>query len=266
LTDKAYYLSEELRNIFKPTKISGMKGDFRTGKRINMRKVISYVASNYRKDKIWLRRSDPSQKDYQIILGIDDSLSMNEKNVGYFALEALTTFAIALNKLEVGEIMISAIRNGMTELHPFNKPFSPSEGPKLISNMGFNFSDQVSADFGLAKFMRESIDAFSKDERHKICFIISDGRFNKDVVRPFCLESEEAGILYIYIILDSSDKKSILNYRTSKVEKVNGKTKVSIKNYLEDFPFRNYIIVRDMRELTGIIASIMRDYFMKMDM
>ena len=60
LTDKAYYLSEELRNIFKPTKISGMKGDFRTGKRINMRKVISYVASNYRKDKIWLRRSDPS--------------------------------------------------------------------------------------------------------------------------------------------------------------------------------------------------------------
>lgn len=141
LTDKAYYLSEELRNIFKPTKISGMKGDYRTGKRINMRKVISYVASNYRKDKIWLRRSDPSQKDYQIILAIDDSLSMNEKNVGYFALEALTTFAIALNKLEVGEIMIAAIRSGMTELHPFNKPFSPSEGPKLISNMGFDFSN-----------------------------------------------------------------------------------------------------------------------------
>ena len=190
---------------------------------------------------------------------------MNEKNVGYFALEALTTFAIALNKLEVGEVMISAIRNGMTELHPFNKPFTSSEGPKLISNMGFNFSDQVSADFGLAKFMRESIDSFSKDERHKICFVISDGRFNKDVVRPFCLESEEAGLLYIYIILDCDDKKSIMNYRTSKVEKVDGKTKVSIQNYLEDFPFRNYIIVKDMRELTGIIASIMRDYFMKMD-
>lgn len=76
LRDKASYLAEELRAIFKPTKIAGMKGDYRTGKRLNMRKVIGYVASNYRKDKIWLRRSDPSQKDYQIILGIDDSLSM----------------------------------------------------------------------------------------------------------------------------------------------------------------------------------------------
>lgn len=64
LQDGAYYLSEELRNIFKPTKIAGMKGDYRTGKRLNMRKVISYVASNYRKDKIWLRRAEPSQKDY----------------------------------------------------------------------------------------------------------------------------------------------------------------------------------------------------------
>ena len=76
LQDGAYYLSEELRNIFKPTKIAGMKGDYRTGKRLNMRKVISYVASNYRKDKIWLRRSEPTQKDYQINLAIDDSLSM----------------------------------------------------------------------------------------------------------------------------------------------------------------------------------------------
>ena len=76
LQDGAYYLSEELRNIFKPTKIAGMKGDYRTGKRLNMRKVISYVASNYRKDKIWLRRAEPTQKDYQINLAIDDSLSM----------------------------------------------------------------------------------------------------------------------------------------------------------------------------------------------
>lgn len=76
LQDSALYLSEELRHIFKPTKIAGMKGDYRTGKRLNMRKVISYVASNYRKDMIWLRRSEPTQKEYQIILAIDDSLSM----------------------------------------------------------------------------------------------------------------------------------------------------------------------------------------------
>lgn len=179
----------------------------------------------------------------------------------------MTTLAIALSKLEVGEISITAVRNGMTTLHPFDRPFFSSEGAKLISDIGFDFSDQQSADFGLAKFMRESIDEFAKDSRHKICFVLSDGRFNKDVVRPFCLEAEEAGILYIYIVLDNDEaNKSIMSYRTSKVRTVNGKPKVEITPYLEDFPFKNYIIVKNIKELTGILVSILRDYFSKFDM
>lgn len=119
----------------------------------------------------------------------------------------------------------------------------------------------------MAKFMRESIDQFANDSRHKICFIISDGRFNKDVVRPFSLEAEEAGMLYVYIILDKDEHtKSILNYRTSKVKKVNNKTKVEITPYLEDFPFKNYIIVKDIKELSEILVSILRDYFSKYEM
>lgn len=179
----------------------------------------------------------------------------------------MTTFAIALSKLEIGEINISAIRNGMTTLHDFNKPFTTNQGPKIISNFSFNFSDQVSADLGMAKFMRQSIDSFSKDNRHKICFILSDGRFNKEIVRPLCLESEESGILYVYIILDHEDKKkTILNYRTSKTVKKHGKNKVLITDYLEDFPFKNYIIVRSVKELTSIVAGILRDYFERFDM
>lgn len=41
-----------------------------------MRKVIPYVASQFRKDKIWLRRTKPSKRQYQICLAIDDSSSM----------------------------------------------------------------------------------------------------------------------------------------------------------------------------------------------
>lgn len=52
------------------------RGDYRTGKRLNMRKVIPYIASQFRKDKIWLRRTKPSKRDYQICLAIDDSSSM----------------------------------------------------------------------------------------------------------------------------------------------------------------------------------------------
>ena len=151
LRTRAYNLCEELRNVFKPTKIAGLRGDFRTGKRLNMRKVISYVASNYRKDKIWLRRSDPNQRDYEIALAIDDTLSMSEKNVGYLALESLITLALALTKLEVGKINISGIRNGMHEVLPFSKPFTPSDGQRILMEFSFKFADSMSADLGTAQ-------------------------------------------------------------------------------------------------------------------
>ena len=41
-----------------------------------MRKVIPYIASQFRKDKIWLRRTKPSKREYQICLAVDDSSSM----------------------------------------------------------------------------------------------------------------------------------------------------------------------------------------------
>lgn len=51
-----------------------------------MRKVIPYIASQFRKDKIWLRRTKPSKRNYQICLAVDDSSSMvdnHSKQVQY---------------------------------------------------------------------------------------------------------------------------------------------------------------------------------------
>ena len=45
-----------------------------------MRKVIPYIASQFRKDKIWLRRTKPSKRQYQIMLAVDDSSSMNDNH------------------------------------------------------------------------------------------------------------------------------------------------------------------------------------------
>jgi len=36
--------------------VSSFVGDFKSGKRLNLKKIIGYIASNYNKDKIWLRR------------------------------------------------------------------------------------------------------------------------------------------------------------------------------------------------------------------
>lgn len=62
--------------IFVSLYVLVLRGDYRTGKRLNMRKVIPYIASQFRKDKIWLRRTKPSKREYQICLAVDDSSSM----------------------------------------------------------------------------------------------------------------------------------------------------------------------------------------------
>lgn len=76
----AQELSEQLRLVLEPTKASRLQGDFRTGKRINMRRVIPYIASQFKNDKIWLRRTKPSKRQYQIIMAVDNSKSMMDSN------------------------------------------------------------------------------------------------------------------------------------------------------------------------------------------
>jgi midasin len=76
-----------------------------------MKKVISFIASNYRNDKIWLRRTLPSKRDYKILIAIDDSLSMRENNLGFFSLEASVALQEALQRLEVGKVAVARIRD-----------------------------------------------------------------------------------------------------------------------------------------------------------
>lgn len=129
-----------------PTLIASFKGDYKSGKRLNMKKIIPYIASNFRKDKIWLRRSDPSKRTYQILLAIDDSLSMSQQNVGFFALQSMTTLSLAMSKLEVGQIGIAAIKNGLQLLHDFSKPLTPAESPFILSHFDFTHADSDSSD------------------------------------------------------------------------------------------------------------------------
>lgn len=63
--------------------------------------VIPYIASQFRKDKIWLRRTRPSKRQYQVMLAIDDSESMADNRAGQLACEAVVTICKALTKLEV---------------------------------------------------------------------------------------------------------------------------------------------------------------------
>ena len=80
-------LCEQLRLILEPTVVAKYQGDFRSGRRLNMRKVIPYVASGYRKDNIWLRRARPSRRDYQLLVAVDDTMSMRENHCDQLTLQ-----------------------------------------------------------------------------------------------------------------------------------------------------------------------------------
>ena len=86
-------LCEQLRLVLAPTIATRLAGDYRTGKRINMRRVVAYVASGFRQDRIWLRRTRPAKRAYQVLLAIDDSRSMGDgerfSGAGRLALGAL---------------------------------------------------------------------------------------------------------------------------------------------------------------------------------
>ena len=76
--------------MLEPKQTASLQGDFKTGKRLNMKKIIPFIASGYRNDKIWLRRTMPTKRDYRVLVGIDDSQSMSEQNLRFFSLEAIT--------------------------------------------------------------------------------------------------------------------------------------------------------------------------------
>jgi midasin len=59
-------LTEQLRLILEPSLASRLGGEFRSGKRLNMKRVIGYIASQFRRDKIWMRRSRPDKRRYQV--------------------------------------------------------------------------------------------------------------------------------------------------------------------------------------------------------
>eukprot|EP00828_Plagiopyla_frontata_P047014 TRINITY_DN8573_c0_g1_i1.p1 TRINITY_DN8573_c0_g1~~TRINITY_DN8573_c0_g1_i1.p1 ORF type:complete len:358 (-),score=60.19 TRINITY_DN8573_c0_g1_i1:182-1255(-) len=267
-TQYSLLLSEQLKSILEPQQLSCYKGDFKTGKRLNMKKVIPFIASNFRKDRIWMRRSEPDKRNYQILIALDNTLSMKENDVGILALQSLIILSLALAKIDVGEIGIAGISNGMDLLHDFQIPFTAEAAPYILSTFDFTYSSPDSQDLAIAMFLKESINLFKEKQNNEsmqqICFIISDGKFNKKLVQPLLLEAEEENILYIFIIVDQQDKQnSILTIKSPElIYDENGKfQKVLMKNYLEDFPFKHYIILQHIQEISSVLVDILRQYF-----
>jgi midasin len=168
-------LCEQLRLILEPTKCTRMKGDYRTGRRINMKKIIPYIASQFRKDKIWLRRTKPAQRDYKITIAVDNSRSMDHNNSKELTLQAISLISQALSLLESGKLSVLSFGEKPRILLNHTDQFN---GSKLVKTL--NFLQKQSRIGELLDFVRvgSQEEAASADNGifENLLIILSDGR------------------------------------------------------------------------------------------
>lgn len=267
-------LTEQLRLILAPTQATKMRGDFRTGKRLNIKRIIPYIASNYKRDKIWMRRSVPQKRNYQIMLAVDDSKSMGESGSGQLAFEALALVSKSLNMLEVGEICVVGFGEDVKVAHEFDKPFSSEAGVNIFQQLGFRQTKT-----NVRKLVAESITLFREarsksatsswssaaGELWQLLLIISDGLCEEhEAIRRLVRQAQEERIMIVFVIVDAVRGESIVDMSQAVFEPDpdnGGNQQLKIKRYLEEFPFMYYVVVRDVKVLPEVLATTLRQWF-----
>uniref|UniRef100_K9J478 Midasin n=1 Tax=Desmodus rotundus TaxID=9430 RepID=K9J478_DESRO len=261
-------LCEQLRLILEPTQAAKLKGDYRTGKRLNMRKVIPYIASQFRKDKIWLRRTKPSKRQYQICLAIDDSSSMADNHTKQLAFESLAVIGNALTLLEVGQIAVCSFGESVKLLHPFHEQFNDYSGSQILRLCKFQqkktkiaqFLESVANTFAAARQLPQNV----SPDTAQLLLVVSDGRGlfleGKDRVQAAVQSARNANIFVIFVVLDNpSSRDSILDIKVP-IFKGPGEMP-EIRSYMEEFPFPFYIILRDVNALPETLSDALRQWF-----
>ncbi|KAL8721540.1 MAG: hypothetical protein Q9225_001794 [Loekoesia sp. 1 TL-2023] len=271
-------LTEQLRLTLSPTLATKMRGDFRTGKRLNIKRIIPYIASQYKRDKIWMRRSVPHKRNYQIMLAIDDSKSMAEGGSGELAFETLALVASSLSMLEVGEICVVGFGEEVVVAHPFGTPFSSEAGVNVFRHFGFqqqrtDIRKLVAEAISLFRNARQASLAANAAEIWQLMFIVSDGVCeDHDSIRRLVRQAQEERILIVFVIVDKVREEgggSIVDMNEAVWEEVpvvgeegqGGERKLVVRRYLDGFPFGYYVVVGDVRELPGVLGQALREWF-----
>ncbi|CCW59800.1 unnamed protein product [Phytomonas sp. EM1] len=205
-------LCEQLRLVLAPTRADKLQGDYKTGKRLNMKRIIPYIASQFKKDRIWLRRTKPSKRTYQVMVALDDSLSMQCNRAGVISFRAVALLAKALQQLEVGEIGIAGFGKETRIIHPMEEAFVGDSGARSFSEITFT---QTSTN--LRRFLETTLDYLdaareraeaqtrsTTQQLQQILFIISDGQITEDraELRKLLVRAEENHQMVVFALLD----------------------------------------------------------------
>jgi midasin len=275
--DLAFALCEQLRLILEPTQATRLKGDYRTGKRLNMKKIIPYIASDFTKDKIWLRRTKPSQREYQVLIALDDSRSMAESHSVHLAYQTLALVSKALSRLEVGDIGIARFGETVDVLHDFDgAPFSDQAGSQVMQ--AFKFTQKATDVLSLLNTSlqvlesareKKSMSSASAADLWQLEIIISDGMCqDHERLRSVLRKAEEQRIMVVFIIIDSLHQNagsaaqgSILSMERAEFKNVEGRMELQLQRYLDSFPFEYYVVLRNVESLPDVLSGTLKQFF-----
>merc|ERR1712106_1134150 len=267
LTQLSHQLCEQLRLILEPTKASKLQGDFRTGKRLNMRKIIPYIASQFKKDKIWLRRVKPNKREFQILVALDDSSSMSDNQSREIALSSLNTLSSALALLEVGQFGVLRFGKSAEIIHSLGVQWSQSAGQKIQNQ--FTFEQKETSLVSLLNlstqlFARSNSSSSSRNlSVSQLLIIVSDGRGvfheGREKVLQSVMKARQAGYFCLFLIVENpSAPDSVLDIR---LPVFSGGQLVTIDSYMDHFPFQHYIVLRDVINLPHTLSDALRQWF-----
>lgn len=271
-------LTSQLRLILTPSQSTKLSGSYRTGKRLNIKKIIPYIASSYKRDKIWMRRAVPTKRTYQILLCVDDSQSMGHTTAGSMALESLVMVSRALAMLEAGQVGVLGFGADVFTAHELAAPLLSSHdaGARVLQN--FTFAQDRT---DVALLIRRTLDQLraaratasggrggAGEDLWQLALILSDGLTPSDSherIRRMLREALEERVMVVFIIMDDSSSRkgdSVLQLGKAKfVRRADGSSDVVVERYLDTFPFQYYLIVHNLEELPGALAGLLRTWF-----
>jgi midasin len=246
-------LCEQLRLIMVPTVAARLKGDYKSGKRLNIKKVLPFIASGYRRNKIWMRRTKLSSRNYRIVLAIDNSRSMQNNAAGEMAMKSAAIIKGAMKKLESGS-QFSILSFGS------DVKIIDSEDTSTSIHSNFTFDENQT---NILQALEKAGSLYSEDlsKSPQLSIFISDGVCtDHSLLRQTLNIQQSRNIFSLFVIIDkNAGKQSITELTQVDKDPVTGK--LVMKKYLQDFPFSFYIVVQDIKCIPDYVSEALRQWF-----
>lgn len=189
---------------------------------------------------------------------------MDYNNSKELTLQAIALVSQALTLLESGRLSILSFGESPQIILNHSDQF---DGPKLVKSLNFDQNQSRIAE--LLEFTRIacSDDAGAGSDNgifENLLLVLSDGRNifseGEKKVRNAIKLARQQRIFIVYIIIDNPENKhSILDIRVPHFT-ADLKT-ITMKSYLDTFPFPYYVIVRDLAQLPLVLSDAMRQWF-----